>query len=269
MINFTLKMEILITNDDGIFAPGLWRLVRELKEVAQVFVVAPDREQSGFGTAVTLRQPLRVQKVRPLVPEVEAYSVEGTPTDSVILAVEKLLKNRVNLIISGINAGPNLGDDVLISGTVGAALIGYLHGFPALAISVESLDHDSLDTAARLTALLAKRLANSHLTSNTLLNVNLPALPLAKIKGIRITRLASKSHIDTVEEGHDGKKAYYWLVRQKIEKNAAEHTDIRAIEQGNISITNLHTELLNQPSPLITDSLCGDILKELQETQGD
>ena len=222
-------MKILLTNDDGIFAPGLWRLARELKEVAEVTVVAPDREQSGSGTAVTLRQPLRVQKVKPLVPEVETHSVEGTPIDSVLLALGKLLKDGVDLVVSGINSGPNLGDDVLISGTVGAALMGYLHGLPALAISIASLDSQHLDNAARLAAQLAGRIVNHQLESNILLNINLPGLPLEEIKGIMITKLASKSHIDTVEEGHDGRKAYYWLVRQKLGKNVAENTDIWAI----------------------------------------
>jgi len=257
-------MEILLTNDDGIFAPGLWRLARELKQLATITVVAPDREQSGSGTAVTFRQPLRVQKVKPLVPEIAAHSVEGTPIDSVILALGKLLENRVDLVVSGINSGPNLGDDVLISGTVGAALMGYLHGFPALAISIASLDNQHLDSAARLAAQLAKWIADHHLESNILLNVNLPSLPLAEIKGVRITKLASKSHIDTVEEGHDGRKAYYWLVRQKMNKNVAENTDTWAIEQGYISITPLNAELLNQPTPPLTESLRDDLFHWLR-----
>jgi len=224
-------MEILVTNDDGIFAPGLWRLARELQKIARVVVVAPDREQSALGTAVTLRQPLRVQKVRPLLPEVETYSVEGTPADSILLALGKLLKNKIDLVVSGINSGPNLGDDVLISGTVGAALMGHLRGFPALAISIAAIDNLYLDNAARLAALLAKKVATGSLPGNTFLNVNLPSLPLEKIKGIKITKLASKSHIDTVEEGHDGRKAYYWLVRQQINNDADKKTDIWAIEQ--------------------------------------
>jgi len=260
-------MEILLTNDDGIFAPGLWRLARELKQIARVVVVAPDREQSGLGTAVTLRQPLRVQKVRPLVPEVEAYSVEGTPADSVILALGKLLENQIDLVISGINSGPNLGDDVLISGTVGAALQGYLRGFPTLAISIASIDNLYLDNAARLATLLAKKIGTGSLPGDIFLNINLPSLPLGKIKGVRVTKLASKSHIDTVEEGHDGRKAYYWLVRQKTNKDANKKTDIWAIEEGNISITPLHTELLSKPSPLIPDSLCSDLLQELRATE--
>ncbi len=258
-------MKILVTNDDGIFAQGLWILVNELNNIAQVVVVAPDREQSATGTAVTLRQPLRVQRVRPLVPEVETYSVEGTPADSVIMALGKLVKDKVDLVISGINQGPNLGDDVLISGTVGAALQGYLHGFPAFAISVAAVDSLYLDNAAKLATLLAKKIDSSALPTNILLNVNLPNLPLAKIKEIKITQLASGSHTDTVEEGHDGIRKYYWLVRRGINKDRDEKTDIWAIEQGNISITPLHTNLSNKSSPPIMDSLCSDLFQELQQ----
>jgi len=258
-------MKILVTNDDGIFAQGLWILVKELRKIAQVIVVAPDREQSAIGTAVTLRQPLRAQRITPVVPGVETYSVEGTPADSVILALGKLVKNKVDLVVSGINQGPNLGDDVLISGTVGAALQGYLHGLPALAISAGAVGSLYLDTAAKLTALLAKRTSSNALSTNIFLNVNLPNLPLAKIRGVKITRLASESHTDTVEEGYDGRQKYYWLVRQKINKDIDKKTDIWAIEQGNISITPLHTNLPQKPSPPALDDLCSDLLHELQK----
>ncbi len=258
-------MKVLVTNDDGILAEGLWTLVKELKNIAQVVVVAPDREQSAIGTAVTLSQPLRVQRVRPIVPEVEAYSVEGTPADSVILALEKLVKNEITLVVSGINQGLNLGNDVLISGTVGAALQGYLRGFPALAISISAVDSLHLDSAAKVAALLAEKIAANAFPSNVFLNVNLPELPLAKIRGVKVTRLASESHIDTVEEGHDGKRKYYWLVRQKVNRNRDVATDIGAIEQGNISITPLHTYLNNKSSPVITVGFCSEILEELQK----
>ena len=257
-------MNILVTNDDGVFATGLWALVRELKTFGRVMVVAPDREQSAVGTAVTLRQPLRVQRVTPEVPEVETYSVEGTPSDSVILALGKLVRDRVDLVISGINQGSNLGDDALISGTVSAALQGYLRGFPALAISLARGDNPYLDNAAKLAVLLAKRVSLNVSPPNILLNVNLPDLPLAKIKGVKITRLANKSHIDIVEEGHDGMREYYWLVRQRTNKDTDRKTDIWAIENGNISITPLHTTLSNKSSPPVTDSLCSDLLRELR-----
>jgi 5'-nucleotidase len=258
-------VKILVTNDDGIFAQGLWILVKELRSIAQVVVVAPDREQSAIGTAVTLRQPLRAQKMRPMVPGVETYSVEGTPADSVILALGKLVKNKIDLVVSGINHGANLGDDVLISGTVGAALQGYLHGLPAVAISVVFGDNLHLDNAAKLAALLVKKIDTNALPTNIFLNVNLPNLPLAKIRGAKVTRLASDSHTDTVEESHDGRRKYYWLIRQGISKDTDKKTDIWAIEQGNISITPLHIHLLNKPAPAITDSLFSDLLHELQQ----
>jgi len=262
-------MRILVTNDDGIFAEGLWILVKELMKIAQVVVVAPDREQSAIGTAVTLRQPLRVQKVTPTVPEVETYSVEGTPADSVILALGKLVKNKIDLVVSGINHGANLGNDVLISGTVGAALQGYLRGLPALAISLaRGGDNLHLDNAANLAALLAKKIEANALPTNIFLNVNLPNLPLAKIRGAKITQLASESHTDTVEERHDGRRKYYWLIRQEISKDTDKKTDVWAIGQGNISITPLHTNLLNKPSPPIPDNLCSDLLQELRNTRG-
>ena len=258
-------MKILVTNDDGIFALGLWTLVRELKSIAQVVVVAPDREQSATGTAVTLHQPLRVQRVAPMVTDIEAFSVEGTPCDSVILALGKLMKNSADLVISGINQGPNLGDDILISGTVGAALQGYLRGLPALAISVAGAEKAYLDNAAKLATLLAKRVKANTLSADIFLNINLPDLPLADIKGLKITQPAHKTHIDTVEERHDGKREYYWLIRQKSGTDANEAADIRALEQGNISITALHNTLFQKPLSGITESFCAELLQELKK----
>ena len=256
-------MKVLVTNDDGIFAQGLWALVKELKTIADVIVVAPDREQSAIGTAITLRQPLRVQKIRPLVPGVEAYSVEGTPTDSVTLALGKLVEDKIDLVISGINQGLNLGDDVIISGTVSAARQGYLRGLPAFAISVATLSQSYLDSATKLTVVLAKKVNSNALSSNVFLNINLPDLPIAKVRGIKITSLASESHTDTVEEGNDGKRKYYWLVHQRLNKDTIEGTDIWAVEQGNISITPLHNNVSKKPSLLVSESLCSDLFQEL------
>ncbi len=261
-------MKILVTNDDGILSDGLWALAKELKSIAQVVVVAPDREQSAIGTAVTLSHPLRVQKIKPMVPEIEAYSVQGTPADSVILALEKLVKNEIDIVISGINQGLNLGNDVLISGTVGAALQGYLRGFPVIAISVSPMDSPYLNDVAKVAALLAERIYSAALPTNTFLNVNIPDLPLSEIKGVNVTRLAGESHIDTVEEGHDGKRQYYWLVRQRIDKSSDDMTDIKAIEQGYISITPLHAYLGNMPSLLAVDGFYSDLLQRLQKNQG-
>jgi 5'-nucleotidase len=266
-------MKILVTNDDGILAEGLWVLAKELKSVGQVLVVAPDREQSAIGTAVTLNHPLRVQKVRSLVPEVEGYAVEGTPADSVILALEKLAKGEVGLVISGINQGLNVGSDVLISGTVGAALQGYLRGFPAIAVSIATMESPYIENAARLAALLAEKIAFSNAPNdNIFLNVNLPDMSLARMKGIMVTRPASESHVDTVEEGHDGKRKYYWLVRQRAtEKVHPKMTDIWALEHGYVSITPLHVYQDSGSATLLdafcTDSLCSDLFRELQKRE--
>jgi 5'-nucleotidase len=267
-------MRILVTNDDGILAEGLWILAKELKKVGHVVVVAPDREQSAIGTAVTLSQPLRVQKVRPLVPEIEAYAVEGTPGDSVILALEKLVKGQIGLVVSGINWGHNMGNDVLISGTISGALQGYLRGFPAIAVSTAGVeDSPSLNGAARVVALLARKIVSNALPANIFLNVNLPDRPLSEIKGIRFTRLASESHIDTVEEGHDGKRRYYWLVRQRIpDKIHQDMTDIGTIEQGYISITPLHiyqdSHAAFMADSFFTAGLGTDLFQELKKNEG-
>ena len=258
-------MNVLVTNDDGILAEGLWVLARELANIAQVIVVAPDREQSAIGTAVTLSHPLRVRKVRPLVPEIETYSVEGTPADSVILALEKLVKDRVDLVVSGVNQGLNLGNDVLISGTVSAALQAYLRGFPALAVSAPSADSHYLENAARLAAWLVTKIQADALPPNILLNVNLPDLALSQIKEVKVTRLASQSHLDTVKEGHDGRREYYWLVRQMVSKSNDDTTDIGAIEQGNISITPLHIYRDNKSLSALSGSFGSGILEELQK----
>ena len=259
-------MRILVTNDDGIMADGLWTLVSELKKIGAVVVVAPSREQSACGTAVSLRQPLKVQRVTPLIPEVEAYSVDGTPSDSVILALGKLAMNRIDLVVSGINSGPNLGDDVFISGTVGAALQGYMHGLPALAISVDAMNSPHLEGAAKVAALLAKKIDNSTLPRDIFLNVNLPNLPLGEISEVRVTRLSNQSHGNSVavRQENEDDQPYYWLLRQRLTNNTDTNSDVAAIEQGNISITPLHTELLNRRSPLITDGLFSGLLEELK-----
>jgi len=260
-------MKILVTNDDGILSEGLWTLVKELKEIARVTVVAPDREQSAVGTAVTLRQPIRAQKVKPAIPGVETYAVEGTPSDSVILALGKLVTGKVDLVISGINHGMNLGEDVHISGTVGAALQGYLRGVTSLAISAAYGSSQSRDIAARVAVILAKKITTDSLPAGIFLNVNLPDLPLEKINSARITRLASGSHINTVEEGDDSKDEYYWLVRQRADGATNQETDIWAVEQDNISITPLYLKRSGKPSLAILNNMCSDILQELRKQQ--
>ena len=257
-------MKILLTNDDGIYAQGLQVAARELSKIAEVVVVAPDRERSAIGTAVTLHQPLRVQKIRPIVPGVETYSVEGTPADCVILAIGKLIGDKIDVVVSGINQGRNLGEDVLISGTVGGALLGYLRGLHALAVSAEGLENPHLDDWAKLTAVLVKRIMAADLPTNIFLNVNLPDTSLSEVKGVKITRLGTNSHVNTVAEGHDGKRAYYWLVRQKLNKKAPRNTDLWALEHGDISITPLHIFWNNRVPFTAIKQLCSDLFQEVR-----
>jgi len=235
-------MKILVSNDDGVYAEGIWELARALSQAGEVTIVAPDREQSAVGTAVSLRKPLRVQKISPLSPGIRAYSVEGTPMDSVIIGVGKIMNDKVDLVVSGINQGSNLGEDVLISGTVGAALGAYLRGFNALAVSCTAekwTDPVYLKQCAEFAALVAKRAGQAGLTPNLFLNLNIPDLPLKEVKGIKITRLARRSHVNTVEEGHDGKRAYYMLQREAVNNPVDPRSDIWADERGYITITPL------------------------------
>jgi 5'-nucleotidase len=257
-------MQILVTNDDGIIAEGLWVLARELAKIASVTVVAPDRERSAIGTAVTLRHPLRVKPVKPPVPGVVAYSVDGTPSDSVILALGKLMEGRVDLVISGINHGPNLGEDVHISGTVGAALQGYLRGFSAIAVSAPDESERHLDTAARAATALVKRMEENPPPRRLFLNINLPDRPLAGVAGVKITRLARESHINTVEEDSHGRQKYYWLERERLGETEDSDTDIWAIEHGHISITPLYFSHDDKPPKPLLDGLCSGLLKELK-----
>jgi 5'-nucleotidase len=258
-------MRILVTNDDGIFADGLIILVKELKKIAQVVVVAPDRELSAMGTTVSLHQPVRAREATPVVAGVESYAVEGTPADCVILALGKLVKDRIDLVVSGINRGANLGDDVLISGTVGAALQGYLHGLPALAISATRGDNFYFDDAAKFAVLLVRKFEPGVMPTDICLNVNLPNLPREKITGVRITYPASRSHTDTIEERYNNGRSYYWFVRQRVNKPVDEKTDTWAIEQGNISISPLLTSQANKPPSPLPNSLCSDLFYEFQQ----
>lgn len=256
-------MKILVTNDDGISADGLWILVRELTSIAEVVVVAPDREQSASGTAVTLWEPLRIRQAKPMVQGVEAYAVEGTPSDSVLLALGSLVKSKIDLVISGINWGLNLGDDIYISGTVSAALQGYLHGYPALAVSTERDSERGFQIAARVATILAGRMNASPPPSNLFLNINVPNAPLDKIGRIQVAGLANESHINTVTEGNDGKRNYYWLVRQRKDSSQDRKTDVWAVDHGNISITPLFTSLPTRKLSGMLDKLCSGLFEEL------
>jgi 5'-nucleotidase len=257
-------MKILATNDDGIYARGLWLLVRELAKAAEVTVVAPDREQSGVGTSVTLHHPLRLRRMRPRMKGIETYSVEGTPADSVILALSYVMKEGVDLVVSGINEGANLGNDVFISGTVGAALQGYFYGVPSLAIGVAALENLRFRVAAKLAGLLVGHIAQKALPQPFLLNITLPNRPLGRLRGIEVTRLGRRSYSDDIQEGHDGRRDYYWIMRGKAEWQKDPGTDVWAVLGNRISITPLETDLTRSPIVSSLKKLCPLLFQELR-----
>ncbi len=253
-------MKILVTNDDGIYAPGLWALAAELKKVSQVMVFAPNREQSGIGTAITLRQPVRLTEVESSIPGIRAYGIEGTPADSVILALETV--EDIAMVFSGINKGVNMGDDVLLSGTVGAALQGYLHNLPSIALSVPAAEEMHFEVAAKLAGLLARKIAAGN-SKSMLLNINLPNLPLNEIRGIEVTRVGRGGYSNAIKLGHDGKGNNYRIVLRQPQWNAGQGTDIWAVEGGKISITPLQGELRTAQGIPLDEDLPSLLLREL------
>lgn len=229
-------MRILITNDDGIFSEGLKLLAEALADLGQVIVVAPDREQSASSHSLTLNRPLRIQKVRE-----HWFAVDGTPTDCVNLAVQGLLKeDPPDLVVSGINFGLNMGDDVTYSGTVSAAFEASLNNLPGIAFSQQVDEGFSFEQSARVARELLDALLRESLPSDLLLNVNLPA---EAPKGVRWTRLGKRFYEQTVVEKTDPKgRKYYWIAGRP-QWQREEGTDHDALESGYVTITPLHLDL--------------------------
>jgi len=255
-------LKILAINDDGVYSPGLWAAVEALRDVAEVVVVAPDREQSGVGTAITLSQPIRATKVVPRVSGIDTYAVEGTPSDSAIVALESLIEGPVDLVVSGINQGANMGNDVFISGTMGAALQGFFRDIPAIAISVAALRDVHFAPAAQMVRLLAQAVADGRLLPPLLLNVNLPNVPVEKIKGVSLTHLGRRTYMDVIKEGDDGRRKYYWITRERPGWVLEKGLDVWAVRRRRISITPLHTDLTSNVVP----SGIRDITREIRRT---
>ena len=227
---------ILITNDDGVHAPGLAALASALEELGDVYVVAPDREQSAVGHALTLHRPLRVTTVGE-----RRFSVNGTPSDCVNLAVLGLLPERPVLVAAGINHGSNLGDDVTYSGTVSAAMEGTLLGVPSMAVSQADPETAGLEGAQAVAKLVASRVLVEGLPSKTLLNINVPAGPLA---GVRMTRLGHRVYQEKVVRETDPRGLpYYWIGAGPPVWTEDEASDIAAVHRGMASVTPLHLDL--------------------------
>ena len=235
-------MKILVTNDDGVNAPGLWKMVGALKSLGEVIVAAPDRDQSGIGTAMTLLEVVKSREVAsPPIDGIRTYAVEGTPADCVILAAETLEPSGFDMVLSGINEGSNLGLDLLTSGTVGAAFQGYFRGIHSIAMSVASLTNLQYDAAANTAASLVKTIAATDNLPPLFLNVNLPNTATGGIKGAEITKLGPRLYLENVERGNNGRRTYFWIKHNRLtNRTVGEDTDIYAVRNNRISITALN-----------------------------
>jgi len=232
-------IEILVTNDDGIGADGIRALAKAMEMLGNVTIMAPDREQSATSHALTLHRPLRMRKISE-----REMSVDGTPTDAVLLGVHGFLKERPALVVSGINHGPNMGNDVLYSGTVAAASEGTFLGIPSVAISLATWDTADFGPAARVARTLVAQLLRRGLPAKTCLNVNIPAIPYDQIKGVRVTRLGKRVYRDVIVEKTDPRgKLYYWIGGEEPTWENDDSSDFTAVENGYVSVTPLTFEL--------------------------
>ena len=233
-------MHVLVSNDDGLDAPGIKVLERHLADVARVTVVAPDRDRSGASNSLTLDQPIRIIDISG-----SHYRVAGTPTDCVHLALTGLLEEDADMVVSGINAGANLGDDVIYSGTVAAAVEGRFLGFPAIAVSLAcdgAPEH--FDTAGKAVVALVRRLLTDPLPADTILNVNVPDRPWSEIAGFEVTRLGHRHRAEPFVKQHDPRgRPVYWIGPPGGEQDAGPGTDFHAVRRGYVSITPIHVDL--------------------------
>jgi len=240
------KLSILVSNDDGIFSDGLGMLVKELQSIAAVTIVAPENQQSAVGHAITMHRPLRVREVSK-DENFFGYAVDGTPADCVKLAIRHLMKNKPDLVISGINHGSNTAVSVIYSGTVSAATEGTILGIPSFAISLTTFEPNAdFSYAAKFARQLALKVVEKGLPIGTLLNVNVPPVPENEIRGVVITRQGKSIWNDEFEARRDpGNKQYFWLKGELVELDEEEDIDQRAILNNKISVTPIQFDLTN------------------------
>jgi 5'-nucleotidase len=236
---------ILVSNDDGIHSAGLAALVDAMAKVGEVVVVAPDREQSACSHALTLHRPLRIDEIAP-----GRWMVDGTPTDCVNLGVNGILPARPSLLVSGINKGANLGDDVTYSGTVSAAMEGTLLGIPSIAVSLIGRGTFAFEAAAGFAGRLAAWVLAKGLPPDTLLNVNVPQPAAgATLRGVRLTRMGRRRYGDAIVEKTDPRgRKYYWIGGEELDFVKEEGTDFHAVDDGWVSVTPIHLDLTNYAS---------------------
>lgn len=237
-------MHILVSNDDGIFAPGIAVLAEAASKVGTVTVVSPDREQSGTSHSLTLHRPLRPRRRRD-----GSFQVDGTPTDCVLLAVGALMPERPKFVFSGINHGPNMGEDVLYSGTVSVAMEAVTLGIPGIAISFASRDEDLLPQYQGIVNDLVRKITEvESFPRDMVLNINLPGVPPDEVKGVRVTRLGSRYFTESLSTMKDpwGREVF-WIGGGSITWTGRADSDNEAVKQGYVSITPLHMDLTNYP----------------------
>ncbi len=236
-------MRILLTNDDGIHAPGLFALYQALRSEHDLFVVAPESEMSAVGHAITLSSPIRVKKIRKKGLDF-GYAVQGTPADCVKIAVQELLHVLPDLVLSGINLGANVGVNILYSGTVSAATEGAFLGIRSAAISLDTVKDPDFNFAARFSKELIRFLIQAELQDGVALNVNIPALPPEEIQGVSITRQGTSRFIERFERRTDPRgNRYYWLAGEKFIENGNRENDSVALKNQRITITPIHYDL--------------------------
>lgn len=234
----TGRIRILVTNDDGIQSPGLTLLAKTLARLGEVWVVAPDRERTAVAHAVTLHKPLRVHELRPRI-----YAINGTPVDCVNLALLNILPKRPHLLVSGINKGVNLGDDVLYSGTVSAAVEGTILGVPSMAVSQEGREQFHFATGAQYALRVARLILQRGLPEETLVNLNVPNRPLRAVTGVRVTCLSRRRFENPIIEKVDPHgRTYYWIAGTRVSWSRSKDADHEAIEEGAVSLTPIHLD---------------------------
>lgn len=238
------KPVILITNDDGITAPGILNLIEAVKDMGKIVVVAPDKPQSGMGHAITIGQPLRLHPVQ-LAADVEAWQCSGTPVDCVKLAVDKILQRKPDLCLSGINHGPNHSINVIYSGTMSAAVEAAIESIPSIGVSLMDYSIEADFSAARkYVRLLVENMLNTKLDKHTVLNVNIPNVPEELIKGMRVCRQAyAKYEEDFIERNDPGNRKYYWLTGKFLNMDKGRDTDVWALEHNYVSIVPVQFDL--------------------------
>src|SRR6218665_234318 len=250
------KPVILITNDDGVTAPGIMNLVEAVKDMGKIVVVAPDKPQSGMGHAITIGHPLRLQKVN-MFGDIEAYSCTGTPVDCVKLAVDKVLHRKPDLCLSGINHGANHSINVIYSGTMSAAVEAAIESIPSAGFSLLDYSIDADFSGARKYArMVVEKMLTTKLDKHTVFNVNIPALPAEHLKGLKICKQAyAKYEEDFIERQDPHGRVYYWLTGEFVNFDKARDTDVWALANGYVSLVPVQFDLTNYVLKSILEKL--------------